>query len=125
MTFKNGDVPWNKGRKDLPSSWNKGISPKTKGKTFEEIYGIKKAKELKNKMSESNKGKIPWHIGKHWSEKAKEKMSNSHKGLQVWSKGKHFTEKHKKNLSISHIGILLGENHPRWKGGQTLKDRKT
>jgi len=52
--FKKGLIPWNKGII--------GYSTSLKGKTFEEEYGIERAKEMKRKMSESQKGKIPWWI---------------------------------------------------------------
>ena len=33
-----------------------------KGKTYEEIYGIKRAKDIKKKSSDSHKGQIPTNI---------------------------------------------------------------
>lgn len=39
--------PWNKGKIGLQVAWNKGLESPNKGKTYEEIYGTKKASELK------------------------------------------------------------------------------
>lgn len=67
-----GKIPWNKGKTNIYSektlkkmSENGG---KTKGKTYEEIYGEEKAKKLKNfhkkQFSEFRKGKDPWNKDK-------------------------------------------------------------
>jgi len=54
----------------------------TKGKTYEEIYGIEKAKELKKlrakNLSERRKGKPPWNKGKTgiYSKETIEKISS-------------------------------------------------
>lgn len=55
------------------------LSKKLKGKTYEELYGIKKAEEIKKKISESNTGNKPWNKGKNHSKESKEKMSESQK----------------------------------------------
>lgn len=54
-----------------------------KGKTYEEIFGEKKAKELKEKMSERYKKRIGeknGFYGKHHTNEAKEKMRNARLG---------------------------------------------
>ena len=80
---KIGHIPWNKGKKGvMPPPWNKGLTKETdkriasitkklskryKGKTYEEIHGIEKAKEIKEKQSENN--------AKYWSGKNHTKES--------------------------------------------------
>ncbi len=57
--------------------------PKTKGKTYEEIYGIDKTKRIKEKKSINMSGK---NLGKSHSEETKEK-------IKLKNKGKHFSQK--------------------------------
>lgn len=60
--FKKGRIPWNKGKQGIFSIENlKRLSILRKGKTYEEIYGINKAKENKEKISKS--------VRKLWSDK--------------------------------------------------------
>ena len=56
-----------------------------KGKTFEEIYGEEKAKEIKKKLSVSSSKRIGEKnsfYGKHHSEESKKKMSEKRKGIK-------------------------------------------
>ena len=76
-----------RGRKSSDET-KKKISAIRKGKTFEEIFGVEKAKEIKLKMSATMMGRKPPHAGKTWEEffgeeRAKElkaKVSALHKG---------------------------------------------
>jgi group I intron endonuclease len=69
-------------------------SPETialrKGKTFDEIYGVERAKELKEKLSEANTGennpmygKVGAMAGRTHTEESKLKMSLSRKGKKL------------------------------------------
>lgn len=98
---------------------HKGVIPWNKG--------VPTSDEVKQKISESSKGRkpnagsfksngSPWNKGKKgiYSDETKDKMSESHKGINVWSKGKTFSEEHKKNLSKSHMNkpsAMKGKNH--------------
>ena len=92
MTFKLGNIPWNR--------------------------GIPRREETKKKISENHKGML----GKHCSEEHKKNISLALKGNQNWKlrknfkhlkktklkisekmKGKKLSEEHKKKLSISNI----------------------
>ena len=56
-----------------------------KGKTFEEAYGIDKAKEMKEKISKRSKlyvGEKNPFFGKHHSDETKEKIREKHKGIK-------------------------------------------
>lgn len=56
-----------------------------KGKTFEEVYGVEKANELKEKMSERYKlrvGEKNSFYGKHHSEETKKKLSEKNLGVK-------------------------------------------
>ena len=76
--MSNHKVIWNKGKKGCYSeeTLNK-MSKARKGKTYEEIYGYKKAKELREKLSNSNKGQIPWIKGKHHTKESIEKRNKT------------------------------------------------
>lgn len=105
---KKGSVPWNKGKKGLQASWNKGLCGE-----LNHQYGKKKRSrtdEEKKKISESLKGNIPHNKGKKGVQKAwnkglkgkyktsdetKQKISKKLKGRIPWNKGKSF--RHKKN----------------------------
>jgi len=64
---------------------------------------------VRQKISETMKGKITWNKGKKTgprSEETKIKISNSHKG-------KFFSKEHKKKISKSHKGVPLSKEHKR------------
>lgn len=75
--------------------------------------GFKWSDETKKKMSESAKGREPWHKGKTgvYSDETKQKMSESAKNRSPeWSrkvseahKGKPKSEEHRKNLSLANL----------------------
>jgi len=85
-----------------------------KGKTYEEYYGIKKAKEIKLKMSIKRNGRKPM-LGKHHSIETKRKFSEMRKGENNSFYGKKHTNETKEKIRKAE----LGENHWNWKGGNT------
>jgi hypothetical protein len=79
-------TPWNKGKNGIykeETLEKMRCSKSSKGKTYEEIYGEEKAKELKQKRSESfsniNKGREPWNKNKKnvYSKETLKKIKNS------------------------------------------------
>lgn len=58
------------------------VSPK-KGKTFEEMYGIEKARQIKEIHNLKIRGMPAWNKGKKWSEKARQKMSETRIRLKL------------------------------------------
>ena len=78
------------------------------------------SEEFKEKMSEANKGRIPWNKGKHgiYSEETLKKRSESLKGKTGYWTGKHLSEETKKKLSES----LKGK--PSWQKGKPSYNRK-
>lgn len=80
-----------------------------KGKTYEEIYGIEKAKIIKEKLCLARKGHTPM-LGKHHTKETKKKISESLKGNTYgtghtpWNKGKHWSEEVKRKISKAHKG---------------------
>ena len=79
-----------------------------KNKTFEEIHGKQRAKEIKNKLSVLHKNKtLEEMYGEIKAKEIKEKIGNHSKQIKR-------TEEWKKNMSLSHKGKLAGKNHPRY-----------
>jgi len=78
------------------------------GKTYEEIFGVEKAKMIKQKES----GKVPWIKGKHHTEETKKKLSINHMGLKNGLGFKHSLTT-RKNMSKRMKGskINLGRKH--------------
>lgn len=119
---------------------------KFKGKTYKEIYGVEKSKELRKKLSNS-------HKGYKQSEETKLKMSEAHKDMKhaeeakrkmsKLAKGRKHLERTKQKISQNLKGRLIGElnsffgkhhtkeskrkmgqrgkNHPNWKGGSSFE----
>lgn len=75
--------------------------------------GTKHSEETKKKISESNKGKHSYWIGKKMSEESNKKRSVSLMGIK---KGP-MSRDHKKKVSEGRRGIMVGKDHPLWKGG--------
>ena len=78
------------------------------------------SEEFKEKMSEANKGRIPWNKGKHgiYSEETLKKLSESLKGKPGYWTNKHLSKETKKKLSES----LKGK--PSWQKGKPSYNRK-
>lgn len=98
------------------------LSKKFKGKSYEDLYGIEKANEMKlkssishsgyvmpdsqrQKISENNKGKHS-HIK---SEETRKKISESNKGRVSPMKGKKFSNESKQSMSKAHLGKKLSD----------------
>lgn len=111
--------------------------------------GKKLPEETRKKISEANKGQVPWMKGKHHTEESKRKNSEAHKGVSrsietrkkmseskigrykaeksyLW--GKHCSKEIKKKISEGrrkwcqeHPDFLRGKNSPSWRGGISLE----
>lgn len=83
----------------------------SKNKTYEEIYGVEKAKELKEKIRENNKTKFgeanPFYNKKHTQE-AKDKMSKFHKGKYLGTQNVKVIIDGKIYLSYGAAGKKIG-----------------
>jgi len=116
----------------------------TKKKISEGNKGKKRSKEVRQKMSESHFGNIPWNKGLKgvqlysipWnkgipcSEETKIKLSEANRGQIPWIKGRHHTKETKQKIRDGNIGKTISkeqkikisnsiskENHWNWKGG--------
>jgi len=121
--FKEGHIPWNKGKhfsiksRRKMSKAKKGIIPWNKGKTdcFNEET-IKKMSKIKIGTFHSEKTKEKMrvaHLGKKYksmSKKGKNNISKVMKGKVSPWKGKHASTKTRKKMSKAHIKYIA--NHP-------------
>lgn len=128
----------------MESNFGKDMAKKTKGKTYEQLYGSKKAKEIKlkiaNKLTERQKGKTWEELwGEETAKKVKEKLKYIRKDIKPMLGKKHsektkklFSEQRKGNKNT--LGRKLSDNHkeklseafsmernPAWKGGVSFE----
>ena len=78
----------------------------------EGVSGMHHSEEVKQRMSELNKGKNNPMYGKHLSEETRKKMSESLKGKNHPLYGKYHSEETKLKMSESMKGKNAGKNHP-------------
>ena len=85
---------------------NKGKKSNKKGKTWKEIYGEERAKEIKNKFKTTIKGRSSPMKGKRHTEKSKKIIGEK-------GKGRKHSEKTKRQLSVGMMGkqYSLGYKH--------------
>lgn len=113
--FKKGNIPWNKGKKGLQTSYNKGkhLSEETKEKISKKRLGKKLSKETIEKIRIAN-------TGKKRSIESKLKYSLALKGLKK-------SLEHVKNMSLSRKNkpnySCRGSKSYFWKGGITKTNR--
>ena len=116
-----GQVPWNKGRVNVFSEETKEkMRLAHLGKYCGEdnpFYGKHHTKRIREIISKTHLGHIPWNKGKPQTEEAKEKNRLAHlghiawnKGKKLeqisWAKGKHWLEEVKIKMSLAHLGKI-------------------
>jgi len=85
----------------------KGIPSYKKGKTLEEIYGIKRATQIKAKNASAHLGRPSPNKGKHTSLEVRKKMSEAHKGRVPWNKGLTKETDKRVALNIKNSGATI------------------
>lgn len=108
MVFKKGSIPWNK-EKHWSEEIKQKLSESHKGKGHSEEWRRKVSEALKGKSKSEewkrkHSGKNHPMFGKHFSEESRKRMSEARKGEKHQNFGKHLSEETKKRISRSHIG---------------------
>lgn len=73
----------------------------TRRKISYSMLGKSKSAEMRAKVSEKLKGRIPWNKGKKLSAETKARMSAAKAGSQAWNKGLQLSSSHKDSISLS------------------------
>ena len=69
--------------------------------------------DYRHKITQSNKGQVPWIKDKNHTEETKIKIGIGNTGKSSWIKGKHHSEETKKKLSVLNKGKKLSEETKR------------
>lgn len=77
----------------------KKLSAATRHKISISMLGHRKSEEMRAKVSEKLKGRIPWNKGKKLSPEIRARMSASHTGRVAWNKGRPLSFSHRANIS--------------------------
>ncbi len=109
--------PWNKGLTDCYTeetlyamgNGRRGKPSAKLGKTFEQLYGEKKALEIKQKESESKQGATPWNKGKSgcFSDEARQQMSQVKLGTKNWNYIDGSSESTKYNFEFKKLKPII------------------
>jgi len=124
-SFQKGHTPWNKGKKGWAIGTQAGFQ---KGNQLTKLRangtgkpwnaGKKLPKDMSNKISESNKGKHYYWLGKKMSQETTKKMSEARKGVK-------YSKETREKISRAHKGKpkpwLKGEKNPSWQGGKSFE----
>jgi len=123
MTFKKGNIPWNKDKKGIYSLETKEKMSIVKRGENNPNYDKHFSTEHRQKIGESQKGGKNHNYGKHFSKELKKKISEALKitflspeirtKMSESRKNKHPSQITREKLSESKSG----SNNPSWKGG--------
>lgn len=93
----------------------KKLSAATRHKISISMLGHRKSEEMRAKVSEKLKGRIPWNKGKKLSPEIRARMSTAHTGRTAWNKGRPLSFSHRANISQG------GRENPRTLSDETRK----
>lgn len=75
------------------------LSAETRKKISISMLGQQKSEEMRAKVSEKLKGRVPWNKGKKLSPETRVRMSAAQTGRTAWNKGKRLSLAHRANIS--------------------------
>ena len=107
--FKKGQIPWNKGKEHKwgyhDSEAKYKISKANKGIKKPWLVERNKSKKMRDIVSKTHKGKIPWNKGVPCTGERKENIRNALKGKSHdWNKGVPHSEETKRKMSDAQKG---------------------
>ena len=80
------------------------------GKTYEDIYGLERAKEIRKKVGDASRGRKCFWKGKKLSEEHKRNISENAKvNPNYGMKGKPLSEEHKRKIGLASKGRYVSE----------------
>eukprot|EP00177_Eucheuma_denticulatum_P006186 GFKZ01011287.1.p1 GENE.GFKZ01011287.1~~GFKZ01011287.1.p1 ORF type:complete len:542 (-),score=46.82 GFKZ01011287.1:1508-3133(-) len=80
---------------------NARTSEETRRKISSTMMGRPKSKEMRAKVSQALKGRVPWNKGKKMSPEVRARMSEAQRGRMPWNKGRSLSEAHRQAISES------------------------
>jgi len=102
MGAKKGRIPWNKGKKGVQTSWNKGLTKETDARVMSTATKLTgrdggcRTQETRDRMSKSAPKEHPWSRGIPRSQVTRDRISSSNKG-----KGHLHTDEFKKSVGLA------------------------
>lgn len=81
------------------------LSAETKRKIAFAMLGQKKSDEMRAKVSQKLKGRVPWNKGKKLSAETRARMSEARFGRVPWNKGRSLSQKHRHNIAAGGSGV--------------------
>lgn len=76
------------------------VSMETKRKIGEALLGRRKSDQMRQKLSERMKGRVPWNKGKTLSCETRLRMSEARMGYRPWNKGRTLSFSHRRAISL-------------------------
>ncbi|KAI0562704.1 hypothetical protein FGB62_55g144 [Gracilaria domingensis] len=81
------------------------VSEETRRRISYTMLGKPKSKEMREKVSRSMKGRVPWNKGKKLSPEIRARMSEGRVGRPAWNRGRALTASHRQAISQSMTNI--------------------
>lgn len=92
-----------KGARKVPRK--RVVSEETRRKIAFAMLGQHRSEEMRQKVSEKLKGRVPWNKGKKLSPETRARMSEARFGRDAWNKGRKLTEKHRNAIAASSAAL--------------------
>lgn len=81
------------------------VSVETRRKISYAMLGQRRSDQMRAKVSQKLKGRVPWNKGKKMSPETRARMSESRTGRLAWNKGKHLSGPHRDAISRSSLDV--------------------